>query len=40
MRAIREAVSERGLEEASARAGEIEIRPAHFEAAREAIGIE
>jgi len=35
MLAIREAVSERGLKEASARAGEIEIRPEHFDRARE-----
>ncbi|MFB6295887.1 MAG: AAA family ATPase [Halobacteriales archaeon] len=35
MLSIREAVSERGIAEASARAGEIEIGPEHFERARE-----
>ena len=40
MRAIREAVSEHGAAKASERADEIEIRPEHFEAARESIGLE
>ncbi len=40
MRAIREAVSEHGAAEASEQADKIEIRPEHFEAARESIGIE
>ncbi|MFB6227407.1 MAG: AAA family ATPase [Halobacteriales archaeon] len=39
MRAIREAVSEHGVAGASERADEIEIRPEHFEAARESIGL-
>jgi transitional endoplasmic reticulum ATPase len=40
MRAIREAVAEHGVAGASERAEEIAIRPEHFEAARESVGIE
>jgi transitional endoplasmic reticulum ATPase len=40
MRAIRETVAEHGVAGASERAEEIAIRPEHFEAARESIGIE
>jgi len=39
MRAIREAVAEHGVDEATDRAGEIEIREKHVEAAREAVEI-
>jgi transitional endoplasmic reticulum ATPase len=40
MRAIREAVAEHGVANASDCAEDISIRPAHFEAARESIGFE